>query len=115
MVLDFFTETIKLLGGFQQCIFFLSTAYSEIFYGHFPLSEDSPHSCCHRYFVNEEHKNEYDEQKAIFDSMQDDDNMGTITYCTCSVIDLLMQTDQLYASVAPQLAKMISKHFIAMF
>ena len=116
MISEFFRETSLLLERFKQSIFFLSSAYSEIFYGQFPLEEDSPHSCCHRYFVSEDHQAKFEEEKALFDSQQIDNvQISDKSYCTCSVIDLLMQADQLYASADHKLSGTISKHCIAMF
>ena len=74
MIAEFFRETVNLLKNFKQSIFFLSTAYSEIFYGQFPLEADSTHSCCHRYFVSEDHQSKFEEEKALHDSQMMDDS-----------------------------------------
>ena len=95
MISDFMSESDLLLASWKQCIFYLSEAYIEVFYGAHPLSENAAHKCCYRYFPDEDFRSRYVEEKAIFESTQSSFS-ETNTYCTCTVIDLLFQADQLY-------------------
>lgn len=53
MINDFIDETNELLETWVQCIFFLSEAYTEVFYGEFIISDKSTHQCCYRYIPDE--------------------------------------------------------------
>ena len=94
MVNDFIVESDALLASWKQCIFYLSEAYIEVFYGAHKVTSASNHSCCHRYFPDEQFRAQFEEEKAISESMQEnsDDDKGA-AYCTCTVIDLLFQAD----------------------
>ena len=70
MISDFMTESDTLLASWKQCIFFLSEAYIEVFYGAHPIGKDSIHKCCYRYFPDDDFRNKYEEEKAIFESCQ---------------------------------------------
>lgn len=70
MISDFILESDSLLQSWKQCIFYLSEAYTEVFYGSHPISENSSHKCCYRYFPDEEFRAKYEEEKAIFESCQ---------------------------------------------
>ena len=88
MISDFITESDTLLASWKQCIFYLSEAYIEVFYGAHPLGQNSDHKCCYRYFPDEDFRTRYEEQRAIFESTQSAFGENN-TYCTCTVIDLL--------------------------
>ena len=53
MVNDFIKETDKLLESWKQCIFYLSEAYLEVFYGEHSVLDGAKHQCCYRYFPDE--------------------------------------------------------------
>ena len=58
----------------------------------------------------------YEQEKAIAESESEEiDLLLNREYCTCSVIDLLMQADQVYGTHDQKLNSMISKHFIGLF
>ena len=61
MISDFITESDTLLASWKQCIFYLSEAYIEVFYGAHPLSESSSHTCCYRYFPDEDFRSYFEE------------------------------------------------------
>ena len=61
MISDFIQESDTLLANWKQCIFYLSEAYIEVFYGEHPISESSPHKCCYRYFPDDDFRSAYDE------------------------------------------------------
>ena len=88
MVSDFIDESDTLLASWKQCIFYLSEAYINVFYGENVIKEGSKHKCCYRYFPDEEFRGFYEEQKAVFESVQSSFS-DEKRYCTCTVIDLL--------------------------
>lgn len=89
MVSDFVDETNALLASWKQCIFYLSEAYIEVFYGAHKITAASNHQCCHRYFPDDEFRERYEEEKALFMSTLTEEGDMEATYCTCTVIDLL--------------------------
>ena len=95
MIGEFFDESTKLLESWKQCIFFLSEAYLEAFPGSFILPVDSVHECCYRYFPDDEYREKYQEQVALYESMLEDASAAP-KYCTCTVVDLLFIADQNY-------------------
>jgi hypothetical protein len=66
MISEFIEESSKLLEEWKQCIFYLSEAYLEVFYGAFPLSETHKHKCCTRYFPDDEFRAKYESEIALF-------------------------------------------------
>ena len=68
MISDFIGESDTLLASWKQCIFYLSEAYIEVFYGEHAINDSSLHKCCYRYFPDEEFQSAFEEQKAIFES-----------------------------------------------
>ena len=61
MIDAFMTEMNRTLGTFKQSIFFLSEAYTEIFYGAHELDlSKTSHKCCHRYFPTDRERQSYD-------------------------------------------------------
>ena len=75
MIGEFIEESNALLASWKQCIFYLSEAYIDVFYGEHQIKPDSPHKCCYRYFPDDEFREIYEEQKAVFESMHEDEEM----------------------------------------
>ena len=92
MIMNFIEETNTLLQSWKQCIFFLSEAYTEIFYGSHPVKDgdgwESNHECCYRYFPSDHFKSEFLQAKALVEFGDGNVTEGE-RYCTCTVIDLL--------------------------
>lgn len=115
MISDFITESDTLLASWKQCIFYLSEAYIEVFYGAHPLGESSSHTCCYRYFPDEDFRSCFEEQKAIFEStLSSFDEQSGEKYCSCTVIDLLFQADQVYTE-SGKLCKRVTQQCIQLF
>ena len=107
MIQTFMDEMDKLLSGFKQCIFFLSIAYTEIFYGAHELDHSkTSHRCCHRYFPTDADRQHFEEAVQAVEA--ENDGLQK-TYCSCSVIDLICQVDLVYSK---NLRKKVAKQFI---
>ena len=94
IISDFLEESLTLLASWKQCIFYLSEACIEVFYGSHKVTQSSNHKCCYRYFPDDEFREYFEEQKALFDSTVS--SFDDAQFCTCTVIDLLFMADQAY-------------------
>ena len=61
MITDFVHQSDNLLQTWKQCIFYLSEAYINVFYGENELKDGAIHQCCHRYFPDDEFREAYEE------------------------------------------------------
>ena len=68
-------------------ILFLSNALQQIFPGKHEKKEN--HVCCHRYFISDEHRSEFQTQLKT---------VGGDKICTCSALDMILMTSQLFTN-----------------
>lgn len=92
MIAEFFDHTNELLDCWKQCIFYLSEAYLEVFVGDFVLPHDHSHECCYRYYPDEQFREKYEEEVAIYESTLENPD-AVPRYCSCTVVDLLFIAD----------------------
>ena len=113
MIAEFFEQTNELLDCWKQCIFYLSEAYLEVFVGDFVLQHDHAHECCYRYYPDEQFRQKYEEEVAIYESTLENPDAAP-RYCTCTVVDLLFIADLQYDPLK-KLSKKITQQCIKLF
>ena len=110
MIQEFIEESNALLSSWKQCIFYLSEAFIEVFYG---SHKAVPNVKCYRYFPDEQFREYFETQKSIFEStLSSFDDAGS--YDECTVIDLLYMADQCYTKES-KISKSMTKLCIHLF
>ena len=94
MISEFIMHTERILKGWKQSIFYLSEAYTEVFYGHHKIKNHSRHKCIYRYMPDENFRLKFESEKALFLQENEELNEEIERYCTCTVVDLLYQADR---------------------